>query len=143
MRRVMLTDPTEASSTCPLCVCFRFPGLVDMEVCEGDLCDDIAGGGRPPVGAEVRITRGKSCLFAVATADLCAAARNFRAVIAVYRRVAGGPETRLVAQTPRLHFGRSFTDIICEPNQMDRTRQLKRVTWAVGPPIIVWAGCNT
>lgn len=117
-----LYDPEQMRNTCPVCVCLRFPGLVDMEICEGDLCDVDRRLG----GGEIRMTRGKSCLFTIGSSDLCRTAREFCATITVYRRVAGGPETRLVAQS-KLEFNQKFTNVILEPDQPDRMRQLKQV----------------
>jgi hypothetical protein len=45
----------------------------------------------------------------------------------VNRRVDGEQQMRYVAQT-HLEFDRTFTDIILNPNQLERSRKLKRVT---------------
>lgn len=127
--RVTLADPDEIGNTCPLCVCFRFPGLVDMEICDSEFCFDK---GQSNDGIDVRMSKGKSCLFTVDAAELCRVARDFCAAITVYRKVAnignsGSTGTRLLAQT-RLEFDEDFIDIILEPDQQDRTRELKKVT---------------
>lgn len=126
--KVTLTDPDQTIITCPLCVCFRFgSGLVDLDICEGDFCDDDGGGvGVKRTGdGEVYMTRGKSCLFVVGPSDLCRTAREFSAAINVYRRVAQCPETRIVGQTV-LEFDYTFTDLIQDPNQEERTRELRK-----------------
>lgn len=128
---VTLTDPDQVRNTCPVCVCFRFPDLDKIEICEGDSCDID----RRLSGGKIQMTHGKSCLFAVDSSDLCRTAREFCAAISVYRRVAGGPETRLVAQTT-LEFERMFTDIILDPDQPDKIRQLRRV--GITRHIISW-----
>lgn len=120
--RVTLTDQIQIQNTCPICVCFQFPGLIDLVICEGGFCaDGVVGGG------EVRMTDGKSSLFAINAADLCRTARDFYAIISVNRRVNGEQKMRYVAQT-RLDFDRTFTDLILDPDQVQRTRKLKRVT---------------
>lgn len=122
--RVILTDPEQVANTCPICVCFRFPELVHLEICEGDFCEE--GRWTSGVGGEICMRRGKSCLFAVGTGNLCKASRDFRANISVYRRVSGGPKTLFVAQTV-LEFDKRFIDLILDPNQQDRTRDVKKV----------------
>ncbi|CAH1730947.1 uncharacterized protein LOC114132097 [Aphis gossypii] len=119
--RLTLTDQIQMRNTCPVCVCFQFPGLVELVVCEGGFCSDGRVG-----GGEIVMTNGKSCLFAISNADLCRVARDFRAVIGVNRRVVGEQQMRYVAQT-HLEFDRTFTDIILNPNQVERFRKLKRV----------------
>ncbi|XP_060846015.1 uncharacterized protein LOC132925658 [Rhopalosiphum padi] len=119
--RVTLTDQIQMHNTCPVCVCFRFPGLVELVVCEGGFCADGKVG-----GGEILMTSGKSCLFAINNADLCRAARDFCAKISVNRRVDGEQQMRYVAQT-HLEFDRTFTDVILNPNQVERLRKLKRV----------------
>ncbi|XP_025192872.1 uncharacterized protein LOC112592926 [Melanaphis sacchari] len=119
--RVTLTDQVQIHNTCPVCVCFRFPGLVELVVCEGGFCADGKVG-----GGEILMTYGKSCLFAISNADLCRIARDFRAIISVNRRVDGEQQMRYVAQT-HLEFDRTFTDVILNPNQAERFRKLKKV----------------
>ncbi|CAH1730958.1 unnamed protein product [Aphis gossypii] len=119
--RLTLTDQIQMRNTCPVCVCFQFPGLVELMVCEGGFCSDGRVG-----GGEIVMTNGKSCLFAISNADLCRVARDFRALISVNRRVVGEQQLRYVAQT-HLEFDRTFTDVILNPNQVERFRKLKRV----------------
>jgi len=121
--RVTLTDQIQIHNTCPVCVCFRFPGLVELVICEGGFCSDGTVG-----GGEILMTNGKSCLLTVSTADLCRTARDFCAIISVNRRVLGEQQMRYVAQT-KLEFDRTFIDVILNPNQDQRTRKLKRVTY--------------
>lgn len=118
---VRLFDPDQASNTCPVCVGFRFPDIVDLEIGEDDLCGKMESGGNV-----ICMTRGKSCLFAVESSNVCRAVRQFYADIGVFRRVTGTPESRLIAQT-RLQFSRTFTDIIEAPDQPDQTRDVKQV----------------
>lgn len=122
--RVVLTDPEQVVNTCPVCVCFRFPELVHLEICEGDFCED--GKWTCGIGGEIYMRQGKSCLFAVGTGNLCKASRDFKANISVYRRISGGPETQLVAQTV-LEFDKRFIDLILDPNQQDKIRDMKKV----------------
>uniref|UniRef100_A0A2S2P5K6 Uncharacterized protein n=1 Tax=Schizaphis graminum TaxID=13262 RepID=A0A2S2P5K6_SCHGA len=121
VHRVTLTDQIQMHNTCPVCVCFRFPGLVELVVCEGGFCADGKVG-----GGEILMTNGKSCLFAINNSDLCRAARDFCAKISVNRRVDGEQQMRYVAQT-HLEFDRTFTDIILNPNQVERFRKLKQI----------------
>jgi len=121
--RVTLTDQIQIHNTCPVCVCFQFPGLIDLVICEGGFCSDGKVG-----GGKILMTNGKSCLFTVSTTDLCRTARNFRAIISVNRRVIGEQQMRYVAQT-ELQFDRTFIDILLNPNQDQRTRTLKRVSY--------------
>lgn len=118
---VKLYDPQQATNTCPLGLSFRFPGLVDLEIREGEFCGHTAAGGN-----EVRMTKGLSCLFMVDPANVFQTVRQFYADVGVYRYVTGGPEVRLVAQT-RIEFNRTFTELIEMPDQPDRTRELNRV----------------
>ncbi|VVC25883.1 Hypothetical protein CINCED_3A019592 [Cinara cedri] len=126
VRKVTLVGAMEATNTCPLCVCLRFPGLVDMTVCEGDHC-----GNRTVGGGTVWMSRGTSSLFAVGADDLCRTARDFRADVAVYRHVDGTPETHFVSQ-PRLvaqtcvEFNESFTSLLLDPDQPEKTSMLNR-----------------
>ncbi|XP_015365041.1 PREDICTED: uncharacterized protein LOC107162593, partial [Diuraphis noxia] len=118
--RVTLTDQIQVQNTCPVCVCFQFPGLIDLMVCEGGFCaDGVVGGGK------VLMANGKSCLFTVDKADLCRTAREFRAIISVNRRVVGEQQMRYVAQT-ELVFDRMFVDILLNPYQDEKVRTLKR-----------------
>lgn len=121
--RVVLTDVDQQTNTCPLCVSFRFPRLVDLDVCEGTVCRSSSGGG------QVVMTRGKSCLLSVNAKNICQAARDFcDSNIEVYRRVNDGfPETRFVAQA-RLEFDKTFEDLILNPNQSDKKRELITVS---------------
>ncbi|XP_060837317.1 LOW QUALITY PROTEIN: uncharacterized protein LOC132919609 [Rhopalosiphum padi] len=119
--RVTLTDQIQMHNTCPVCVCFRFPGLVELVVCEVGFCADGNVG-----DGEILMTNGKSCLFPIDNADLCRAARDFCAKISVNRRVDGEQKMRYVAQT-HLEFDRTFTEVILNPNQVERSRKLKRV----------------
>lgn len=121
--RVTLTDQIQMHNTCPVCVCFRFPGLVELVICEGGFCSDGTVG-----GGEILMTNGKSCLLTVSTADLCRTARDFCAIISVNRRVLGEQQMRYVAQT-KLEFDRTFVDVILNPHQDQRVRKLKRVTY--------------
>ncbi|CAI6363535.1 unnamed protein product [Macrosiphum euphorbiae] len=119
--RVTLTDQIQIHNTCPVCVCFRFPGLVELAICEGGFCADGKVG-----GGEILMTNGKSCLLTVSTADLCRTARDFCAIISVNRRVLGEQQMRYVAQT-KLEFDRTFVDVILNPIQDQRSRKLKKV----------------
>lgn len=125
--RVTLNDPDHATNAGPVCVCFRFPGPIDLDVCEGAVC------GTDSSGDEVNMTRGKSCLFAVDARDLCRAARDFCDCTAVemYRRLDRGddddaPGARLIGRA-RLEFDRTFEELILDPNRSDRTRKLTTV----------------
>jgi len=128
--RVTLTDQIQIHNTCPVCVCFRFPGLVELVICEGGFCADGKVG-----GGEILMTNGKSCLLTVSTADLCRTARDFCAIISVNRRALGEQQMRYVAQT-KLEFDRTFVDVILNPNQDQRARKLKRVTYTFRVVII-------
>lgn len=129
VQRVVLNDPNEANNTCPLCVCVKFPELFDIIICEGDHCDYKDNGGN----IETRMSWAKSCLFAVCVDDLYEVARNFRAQVAVYRRVGGRPETyfidqpRLIAQTC-VEFHETFVDVISDPDQLDKSREYIQVS---------------
>lgn len=123
VNRVTLTDQAQIHNTCPVCVCFRLPDLVELVICEGGFCTDGKVG-----GGEILMANGKACLLTVSTEDLCRISRNFCAIISVNRRVLGEQEMRYVAQT-KLEFNRTFVDVILNPNQEQRARKLKRVTY--------------
>jgi hypothetical protein len=118
---VKLFDHRQAINTCPLGLSFRFPGLVRLEILEGEFCGPVAAG-----GAEVRMAEGRSCLFAVDPCNVFQTVRQFYADVGVYRYVGDGQDARLVAQT-RIEFKRTFTDLIEIPDQPDRKRELKQV----------------
>lgn len=129
--RVTLADADHATgNTCPVCVCFRFPGPIDLDVCEGSVCGTDSG------GDEVNVTRGKSCLFAVDARDLCRTARDFcdRTAVEVFRRVDDGGDdcdngaagVRPIGRA-RLKFDRTFEELILDPNGSDRARTLATV----------------
>jgi len=123
--RVTLTDPKEMLNSSPLCICFRFPKLVDLEICEGRLCNKNENPFSRCNG-EFLMSRGKSCLFSICSSNLCRTSRNFRSVVSVYRHGEDGLKTRIIAQS-MLEFDKTFTDIIHNPNQSNKTRELKQV----------------
>lgn len=132
-RVALAADPDETADdgrATDTCVCFRFPGLADLEVRERGPCDGGPTGNRPRRARRGRdaitMDRGKSCLFAVGASDLCRAAREFRAAVNVYRRRADDDTPRPVARAA-LRFDRTFTDIMLNPDQPQRTRELVQV----------------
>lgn len=120
LKSVKLHDPNEANNSCPMCFSFRFPGIVDLEFCEGQRCGSSTG------GTDIPMVGGKSCLFTVDSANLCRAVRAFYADVAVFRIAKNVQEMQLIAQT-RLDFHRTFTEIIEMPEQPERMREIEKV----------------
>ncbi|XP_050530710.1 uncharacterized protein LOC126899668 [Daktulosphaira vitifoliae] len=115
INKVLFTDLNEETNTCPLCVCFKFPLLTDINLCEGDFCG----------GSYKKFSKGVMSIFSITAQDLCSVARQFGASITVYRSVTADNTVRLVALT-KADFDESFSHLIQNPNDAKKFRESKQ-----------------